>query len=235
MPMRTISRAVIPAIAALAGPVVVTGQSPEFDLTPRFAAYTRTSEIGPVTLATHPWYLDLEQIDPTGAFELEARLRWPQSHFAFRLVVLATLPADVSGTFRCSPGFACPDVLLTSDADAQVLGAALDAQYSFVDPGRTVQPFVALGGGIKHYRFSWPDATVIVTSGNHSDTAPVLRLGAGLEFRFRGQSIRAEVADWWTGEGDEIGTLPGNASQLPPRRQAQHDIAASIGWRLLSF
>lgn len=216
-------------------PARAPAQGVHIDVAPRFVAYVPTSDLDGVAPAGDPWYLKLGQADAAGALEVESRLLWPSGRFAFRVFGLATLPADVSGIFDCYPGLACPAVLLRSNAEMVVLAAAVDVQYSPRHPGSAVRPYASFGVGVKRYRFSWPDADVIVLAGDHADTSPAVRAGFGVEFNFRGQSIRAEVADWWTDEGDEIRTLPGTASQLAPRRRAQHDIAVSIGWRLLSF
>lgn len=217
-------------------PVESLAQTPDrFAIVTRAGVYAPTRDIGPAAPAGGPWYLRLEQADAAPAFELELSAKLPGDHFATRLVGLATLPADVSGFFDCYPGLACPAVLLPSDAEMGVLAAALDVLYSPMRADRPIRPFAMVGAGIKQYRFSWPDAAVLVTSGDHAETAATLRAGVGIEFDLAGQSIRAELADWWSARGSKIGDDPGIQGLSAPRRRAQHDITLSIGWRLVRF
>jgi hypothetical protein len=229
---------VIGTLALVAGlePASVAAQAPlRFEVVPRAGMLAPMREIGPAARAGGPWYLRLERADAAPAFEMEIRVSGPGSRLAARLVGLATLPADVSGFFDCYPGLACPAVLLPSAAEAAVLAAAVDVLYSPLRGVQAIRPFAALGVGVKRYRITWPDAAVLVRGGEHSESTPTVRAGAGVEFAVLGQSVRAEVADWWSPEGRKISEDPGLPGLSAPRRRAQHDIAVSLGWRLLRF
>lgn len=236
MNVRSVLGPVIFAGAFLPVPALVGGQTPaRFEVVPRLGVYAPTREVGPAAHAAGPWYLRLERIDAAPAFELEGRVTWPGAHFATRLVGLATLPANVSGFFDCYPGLACPAILLPSDAEAMVLAAALDVVVSPLDPGGSVRPFAFAGFGVKRYRFEWSDAATFVMGGKEAESGLTLRAGVGAELQVWRQSFRVEVADWWSDVGPKVGEDPGILGLSAPRRHVQHDLAVSLGWRLLDF
>lgn len=209
-------------------------QSPlRIEVVPRAAMYLPRNELGPAAPAGGAWFLHLERMDAAPAFEMEVRVLPAGSPLSLRLVGLATLPAEAPGFFNCYPGLACPAVLLESTAEVSVLGAAADLVWSPLGAASPVRPFLLLGAGVKRYHYSWPAPAVLVEAGEDAESAFAAHAGAGLEFAVLGQSIRVEVADWWSGEGAAIGDDPGVAGFSAPRRRQQHDVAVSIGWRLL--
>jgi len=222
--------------ALLLAPGAARAQSPvRIDVVPRAAVYAPRNELGGVAQAGGPWYLRLGRADASPAFELEASIRLPALPFSLRLVGLASLPADVSGIFDCYPGLACPAILLESAAEVRVLGAVADLVWTLLPAMAPVRPFLLLGAGVKRYRYSWPAGEVLAEGGDHAASSFTTHAGAGIEFGVLGQSFRVEAADWWSGRGREIGADPGVAGFGAPRRRPQHDIAVSVGWRMLRF
>jgi len=222
--------------AMLLAPGAARAQSPvRIDVVPRAAVFAPRNELGGVAQAGGPWYLRLGRADASPALELEASIRLPALPFSFRLVGLASLPADVSGIFDCYPGLACPAVLLESAAEVRVLGAVADLVWRPLPLVAPVRPFLVLGAGVKQYRYSWPAPEVLVEAGEHAASSFTAHAGAGIEFGVLGQSFRVEAADWWSGEGAAIGEDPGLPGFGAPRRRPQHDLVIGIGWRMFRF
>jgi hypothetical protein len=222
--------------ALLLAPGAARAQSPvRIDVVPHAAVYAPRNELGGVAQAGGPWYLRLGRADAAPAFELEAGIRFPVLPFSLRLVGLASLPADVSGTFDCYPGLACPAILLESAAEVRVLGAVADLVWMPLPAVAPVRPFLLLGAGVKQYRYSWPAAVALVEAGKHTASSFAAHAGAGIEFGVLGQSFRVEAADWWSGEGAAIGEDPDLPGFGAPRRRPQHDLVLGIGWRMLRF
>lgn len=225
------------AVAGLFGlAAAASGQAPiRLEIIARAGLYAPTSAVGPAAPATGPWYLRLEQVEAAPVLEVEFRSTWPGSRFGLRLVGLVTGRADAAGVFDCYPGLACPAVLLESDAEAMVIAVAADVLYHASPAARRLRPFLLAGAGVKRYRFRWPAAVVIVPAGDHAESALALHAGAGVEVGIGGLSMRVELADWWSGEGPDIGVDPGVPSVRAPRRRAQHDVTLNIGVRLFRF
>jgi len=124
-------------------------------------------------------------------------------------------------------------VLLESSADVSVVAGLADVVWSpRIDAG--VRPYALAGFGLKRYAYEWPDAATLVGAGSHSETGAALHLGVGATFDLFGGSFRAEAGDIWSGQGSELGTATGGGADLP-RRNAQHDISVTLGWRVLRF
>jgi len=202
------------------------------EITPRAGLYAPTRDIGPAAPGEGPWYLQLEQVDPSLTIELSAQARWPSARVQTRISGLHALPSSVSGEFQCGPGQVCPSVLLPVHAEVSVLAAVADI---IVSPfaGQRVRPYTALGAGIKRYGFSWGDAPVFMTAGSHSETSFTLHAGIGVEVVIGANHFRVEIADYWSGRGPVV--APAGAGIDALRRGAQHDLGFSLGWRLLRF
>jgi len=222
--------------ALLAAPAMARAQSPvRIDVIARAAAYVPGGRLGGVARAGGPWYVRLDRADAAPAFELQASIRLPAWPVSLRVVGLASLPADVDGIFDCYPGLACPAILLESAAEVRVLGAVADLVWAPLAAVAPVRPFLALGAGVKQYRFSWPAPEVLVESGRHTESAFAAHAAVGIELGLIGQVFRIEAADWWTGRGAPIGDDPDLTGFAAPRRRAQHDLVVGIGWRMLRF
>jgi hypothetical protein len=232
--MQSRSALAIAGLVSLIPAVLQAQERVRFDISPRAGLYVPTGAIGPAARGAGPWYLRLDQADPSLTVELSAQARWPGARVQTRVSGLYALPSSVPGEFQCSPGQACPAVLLPVDAEVSVIAAVADVIVSPM-AGERVQPYAALGAGVKRYGYSWDDAMVFMTAGAHSETSFTLHAGLGVEVGVGANHFRLEIGDFWNGRGPVVASGTNGTSMIALRRRAQHDIGVSLGYQLLRF
>jgi hypothetical protein len=201
---------------------------------PQVGLYAPLNDAGAVAPTGTAWFLQLERMEPAMSFGAAVQLSWPSARLGTRFSGLATLESSAPGFFDCYPGLACPAVLLTSRADVSVFAALGDLLFSPLGSQSWVNPYLLLGAGAKHYRYSWPDAAVLVPGGSHDATLFALHGGFGLSIPIGQSALRAEVSDLWSPNAPSI-RPSGDPGALSARGRAQHDLSVSLGWALFRF
>jgi len=227
-------RATVAAAVLLLPSLAVAQSSLRLELTPGIGYYAPRNDLGAAAPAGGAWYLRLERIDPTVFLGASAQLDLPGSDLGLRLQGIVAWPSDAEGFFACHPGLGCPDVLLRTTAEVTVMAALADAVYSPFESRSPVRPFIALGAGVKRYSYSWPEPAVLLDAGDYSEAGLALHVGAGFDLVLAGAPLRLEVGDYWS---DEVRRpwATDIAWSARPRRNAQHDLAVSLGWSVLRF
>ena len=220
------------ALLLLAAPGAA--QQAGFELTARAGVLFAGGTRGPVAPAAPGWLLELAAADATPAVELAATLPIPSRSFSVRVLGMATRSATAEGRFTCYPGLACPALLMETKADVSLRAAVADV---LLRPTSVLglEPFVALGAGVKQFRYDWPAASNFVQAGDNTETLYGVHAGAGFSFGLFGGRFEAEVADYWNAEGRAFGVGEADPSNLGTRHKSEHDVAVSLGWRLLRF
>ncbi len=221
------------ALTAWLIPQSTTSQiAPRVAFVPVAGWYAPQRAVGPAAPAASTWYLRLDRIEPTPFAGASLEITWPTSRIGARLIGFATIPSGASGIFDCYPGMACPAVFLASEADVTIVTALADLLLSPVQADAVVRPYAVLGGGLKYYRYAWPDVGAGIEAGKHNESTPALHAGLGLAFELLGGSFRTEVTDSWSRKGEVISPATLSSSVSGPRRNTQHDLVVSLGWRL---
>jgi hypothetical protein len=211
-------------------PVDVSAQA-RFGVTPRVGWFAPLEEFGPAAPVNEAWFLELGRVESALSLGISADFAWPGDRLSTRVLGMITLPTEAEGFFNCYPGMACPSILLETEADVTVVTALVDLVYSPLT-GK-VRPYAALGAGMKRYDFSWPSEPVFIDGGSYAMSAFALHGAVGVDLAVFGTSIRAELADYYS--AGRIVPPEGTTAPRAPRRERQHDLGFSLGWRLLSF
>ena len=205
------------------------------EVIPHVGVYAPLRDFGPAAPATGPWFLQLEQMEPAVSLGASLQVNWPSTRLGTRITGLATLESTASGVFNCYPGLACPSVLLPSEADISVFAALGDLLFSPLGTQGGVSPYVILGAGAKHNRFSWPDAAVLVEAGSYHTTLFGLHGGLGVTIPLGRSALRAEISDLWSPWGDRIAPENALSGARSTRGRPLHDLSVILGWSLLRF
>jgi len=122
--------------------------------------------------------------------------------------------------YSCEP--LAPASLLFVTGDLMLRGPRLAA----------MQPYLAVGGGIKHYRFRHPELEGEAASVFAEDeTRRTLHLG--LDTRWRRYSLVTEVGSYFSTFGEEVPS-PIDPSRMD-RGELQNDLFLSVGLRVPLF
>lgn len=202
-----------------------------FGVTPRVGWYAPLDRFGPAAPVNEVWFLELDRVESALSLEVSADFAWPSNRLSTRVLGLITLPTKAEGFFNCYPGMACPAILLETEAAVTVFTGLVDLVYKPF--AGKLQPYAAVGAGVKRYDFSWPSEEVFIDGGTYGLSGFAMHGAVGAELGLFGTSLRAELADYYS--AGRIVPPSGSMALRPPRREKQHDLGFSLGWRLLSF
>ena len=217
-------------------PAGLSAQNLRLDLIPGAGYHNPREDVGAATLIGAAWYVRLARPDESATFGASADISGQDHWLGARITGFITLPAEASASFHCRPGLACPDILMESEGEITTANLLADLVVELWDD-RRVRPWLAAGGGLRHYDISWGAPAAFLDAGSHSETIPVLHAAVGFDVRVGPGAFRADIGGLWSAKGEPVPPAANLSFPVPsePGRLAQRDFLISLGWRIARF